>query len=70
MNSGDNKHRSHLPIPTPERTGLITYDAKDPDTKFPPIEQPFSPPIWTAPRQANRRRRRDDLPASRFPRQA
>ena len=39
MSSGDNKHRSHLPIPTPERTGLITYDAKDPDTKFPPIEQ-------------------------------
>src|SRR6202048_2395226 len=39
MSSGDNKHRSHLPIPTPERTGLITYDAKDPDTKFSPIEQ-------------------------------
>ncbi len=40
MTSADNnKHRSHLPIPTPERTGLITYDAKDPDTKFPPIEQ-------------------------------
>jgi len=39
MNSQDNKHRSHLPIPTPERTGLITYDARDPDTKFPPIEQ-------------------------------
>jgi arylsulfatase A-like enzyme len=39
MSSEDNKHRSHLPIPTPERTGLITYDAKDPDTKFPPIEQ-------------------------------
>jgi len=39
MSSQDEKHRSHLPIPTPERTGLITYDAKDPDTKFPPIEQ-------------------------------
>jgi hypothetical protein len=39
MSSGDNKRRSHLPIPTPERTGLITYDAKDPDTKFAPIEQ-------------------------------
>src|SRR5499427_4825807 len=37
--SNDNKHRSHLPIPSPDRTGLITYDAKDPDTKFPPIEQ-------------------------------
>src|SRR5271165_4809694 len=37
--SSEDKHRSHLPIPTPERTGLITYDARDPDTKFPPIEQ-------------------------------
>src|ERR1700756_5052298 len=36
---GDEKHRSHLPIPTPARTGLITYDAKDPDTKSPPIER-------------------------------
>ena len=39
MSSEDKKHRSHLPIPTPERTGLVTYDAKDPDTRFPPIEQ-------------------------------
>ena len=39
MSSNDRKHRSHLPMVTPERTGLITYDAKDPDTKFPPIEQ-------------------------------
>src|SRR4029077_7569712 len=39
MSSQDSRHRSHLPIPTPERTGLITYDAKDPDTKFPPIKQ-------------------------------
>jgi hypothetical protein len=39
LHSEDKKHRSHLPIPTPERTGLITYDARDPDTKFPPIEQ-------------------------------
>ena len=39
MSSEDKKHRSHLPIPTPERTGLVTYDAKDPDTHFPPIEQ-------------------------------
>ena len=28
MSSGDRMHRSHLPIPTPERTGLITYDAR------------------------------------------
>jgi hypothetical protein len=39
MSRDDSKYRSHLPIPTPQRTGLITYDAKDPDTKFPPIEQ-------------------------------
>ncbi|MFL6085392.1 MAG: arylsulfatase, partial [Mycobacterium sp.] len=31
--------RSHLPIPSAPRTGLITYDAKDPDTTYPPIEQ-------------------------------
>jgi hypothetical protein len=42
VHSEDKKHRSHLPIPTPERTGLITYDARDPDTKFPPIEQEIS----------------------------
>src|SRR5208337_901967 len=35
----DKKHRSHLPMATPERSGLVTYDAKDPDSKFPPIEQ-------------------------------
>jgi arylsulfatase len=39
MNSDDQKDRSHLPIPSAARTGLITYDAKDPDTQFPPIEQ-------------------------------
>src|SRR5690348_1143698 len=39
MSSEDKKHRSHLPMPAPERTGLITYDARDRDTKFPPIEQ-------------------------------
>ncbi|QUR67828.1 arylsulfatase [Mycobacterium spongiae] len=31
--------RLHLPIPSTPRTGLITYDAKDPDTSYPPIEQ-------------------------------
>ncbi len=39
MGHDDKKNRSHLPIPTPERSGLVTYDAKDPDSKFPPIEQ-------------------------------
>jgi hypothetical protein len=43
MGLEDKKHRSHLPIATPERTGFMAYDAKDPDSKFPPIEQSRSP---------------------------
>jgi len=39
MNDESKKHRSHLPMPNTARPSLITYDAKDPDTKFPPIEQ-------------------------------
>jgi arylsulfatase len=39
MSGQDIKHRTVLPIPDRPRTGLITYDAKDPDTKYPPIEQ-------------------------------
>jgi arylsulfatase len=39
MSSQDNIQRTVLPIPDRPRTGLITYDAKDPDTKFPPITQ-------------------------------
>src|SRR5277367_1560945 len=35
--------RSHLPIPHREHVGLTTYDAKDPDTSYPPIE-PLRPP--------------------------
>ena len=35
--------RSVLPIPDQPSWGLITYDAKDPDTKFPPVE-PIKPP--------------------------
>jgi len=35
----DKIQRTVLPIPDRPRTGLITYDAKDPDTKYPPIEQ-------------------------------
>ena len=31
--------RNNLPIPHRDHVGLITYDAKDPDTKFDPIEQ-------------------------------
>jgi arylsulfatase len=35
--------RSVLPIPDPQHVGLTTFDAKDPDTKYPPIE-PLRPP--------------------------
>src|SRR5215470_7231913 len=36
----DSHHsRTVLPIPNRPRTGLITYDAKDPETKYPPIPQ-------------------------------
>jgi arylsulfatase A-like enzyme len=35
--------RETLPIPDRPYEGLITYDAKDPDTSFPPIE-PLRPP--------------------------
>jgi arylsulfatase A-like enzyme len=31
--------RTHLPIPSKPRSGLVTYDAKDPDTSYSPIEQ-------------------------------
>jgi arylsulfatase A-like enzyme len=39
MSSQDDIQRSVLPIPDRPRSGLITYDAKDPDTKYPPITQ-------------------------------
>src|SRR5215831_7932404 len=35
----DDLPRTILPIPDRPNTGLVTYDAKDPDTKFPPIRQ-------------------------------
>jgi arylsulfatase A-like enzyme len=35
--------RQILPIPDHKHIGVTTYDAKDPDTKFPPIE-PLRPP--------------------------
>jgi arylsulfatase A-like enzyme len=39
MSDQDKVQRTVLPIPDQPRTGLVTYDAKDPDTKFPPIDQ-------------------------------
>ena len=43
MSSQDTIQRSILPIPDAQHVGVTTYDAKDPDTKFPPIE-PLRPP--------------------------
>jgi len=39
MSSPDNTQRSILPIPDRPHTGLVTYDARDPDTHFPPIRE-------------------------------
>ena len=39
MNSHDNTSRSVLPIPDQPRKGLVLYDAKDPENKYPPITQ-------------------------------
>ncbi len=39
----DQVHRDVLPIPSRPRVGLTTFDAKDPDTSFPPIT-PLRPP--------------------------
>jgi arylsulfatase A-like enzyme len=39
----DSVQRSVLPIPPRRHTGLTTYDAKDPDTTYPPIS-PLRPP--------------------------
>jgi arylsulfatase len=39
MSQSDHLHRNVLPIPHTARTGLITYDAKDPETKYPRIDQ-------------------------------
>jgi arylsulfatase A-like enzyme len=37
--SNETRHRSHLPMPNTVRPQSIAYDAKDPDSKLPPIEQ-------------------------------
>ena len=39
MNEQDNTQRTVLPMPDQPRKGLVTYDAKDPETRFPPIRQ-------------------------------
>ena len=39
----ERSQREVLPIPDRRPVGLTTYDAKDPDTSFPPIT-PLRPP--------------------------
>src|SRR5580704_1798254 len=39
MSDQDKVQRSVLPIPDQPRTGLMLYDAKDPENKYPPITQ-------------------------------
>ena len=43
MPEHENYQREVLPVPDVVPPGLTTYDAKDPDTSFPPIE-PLRPP--------------------------
>src|SRR3954447_641368 len=43
MSLPDTIQRSILPIPDVQRGRLTTYDAKDPDTKFPPIQTLLPP---------------------------
>jgi arylsulfatase A-like enzyme len=43
MTDSETTGRQILPIPDIPYRGLVTYDAKDPDTSFPPIE-PLRPP--------------------------
>jgi arylsulfatase len=43
MAGADSTQRAILPIPDRPHIGLVTYDAKDPDTRYPPIE-PVRPP--------------------------
>lgn len=43
MDHQDKKIRTHLPRRNVARQGLITYDAKDPDNRFPPIEMLHPP---------------------------
>ena len=39
MTSQDNVQRTVLPIPDQPRKGLVLFDAKDPENKYPPINQ-------------------------------
>ena len=48
MTSQDKIQRTVLPIPDQPHVGLTTYDAKDPDTKYPPIRE-LRPPQGAPP---------------------
>ena len=39
MSSDDTKDRTHLPMPDVQAPGPVVYDAKEPDAKYPVIEQ-------------------------------
>ncbi len=39
MPADEQLNRTILPIPEPKHVGLTTYDAKDPDTRYPPIRR-------------------------------
>ncbi|HEV2919611.1 MAG TPA: hypothetical protein VG673_10260, partial [Actinomycetota bacterium] len=43
MTDNGDIQRAILPIPDRPQVGLVTYDAKDPATRYPPIE-PLRPP--------------------------
>jgi len=43
MNGQDKIQRQVLAIPDRQHVGLTTYDAKDPDTRYPPIERLLPP---------------------------
>ena len=45
MNAQGKIQRDVLPIPDPTHVGVTTYDAKDPDTRYPPIE-PQPARVW------------------------
>ncbi len=44
MNQQDKTQRTVLPIPDQPHVGLTTFDAKDPDTQYPPIRDLRPPP--------------------------
>ena len=39
MEERDKIQREVLPIPDRQQVGLTTFDAKDPDTRYPPISR-------------------------------